>query len=85
MWRINVALPHDIRITVTSGALFWVVACAAVALLLWAFVAVLQQGIERGERMRAEQRYAATHPVHVVRKAAAAVHTAQLAQPEAQE
>lgn len=77
MWRINVALPHDKRVTITSGALFWVASCAAVALLMWAFVTVLQQGIERGERLRAAQRLAATQSSH---KAAATVRTVQLAQ-----
>jgi hypothetical protein len=33
-----------------------------VSLLLWGFVAVLQQGVERGDRMRAEQLQAATQP-----------------------
>ena len=33
-----------------------------VLLLLWGFVAVLQQGVERGDRMRAEQLQAATQP-----------------------
>jgi len=78
MWRIDVVLPHDKRVTITSGALFWVASCAAVAVLMWAFVAVLQQGIERGERLRAEQRHAATQSAH---KAAATVRTAQLARP----
>jgi len=83
MWRINVALPHDIRVTITSGALFWVTACVAVALLMWAFVAVLHQGIERGERLRAAQRQAATQTTRKV--AAPTVRTAQLAQPAAKE
>ena len=36
--------------------------CALLLLLLWGFVAVLQQGVERGDRMRAEQLQAATQP-----------------------
>ncbi len=78
MWRVNVALPHGLRVTVSSGALFWLFACMAVALLLWAFVSVLQQGLARGDRLRAEQRLAATQPSHK-----AVVRTAQLAPADA--
>ena len=37
-----------------------IVLCALLMLLLWGFVAVLQQGVERGDRMRADQLRAAT-------------------------
>lgn len=62
MWSVNVLLPHDIRITVTSQVVFWVLACAALLLLLWAYIEVLHQGLERGEQLRAEQRRVATQP-----------------------
>ena len=37
-----------------------IVLCALLMWLLWGFVAVLQQGVERGDRMRADQLRAAT-------------------------
>jgi len=76
MWSVSIVLPHAIRITITSRAVFWLFACMAVLLLLWSLVAVLQQGLERGEQMRAEQRRVATRPAQKP-----ALHTAALAQP----
>ncbi|HTP70691.1 MAG TPA: hypothetical protein VML58_00630 [Burkholderiaceae bacterium] len=63
MWSVSIVLPHAIRITITSRVVSWLFAGAAVLLLLGSFVTVLQQGLERGELMRAEQRRIATQPV----------------------
>ena len=62
MSTLTVILPRGIRITITPGR--WLAAglCCLLALLMWAFVVVLQQGVERGDRMRAEQLRAATQP-----------------------
>ena len=62
MSTLTVILPLGIRITVAPWR--WLAAgmCALLMMLMWGFVAVLQQGVERGDRMRAEQLQAATQP-----------------------
>lgn len=62
MSSVRVVLPYGLHFTIGGRALLLVLACLATGLLLWAFVVVLQQGLERGERMRAEQRRVATQP-----------------------
>jgi hypothetical protein len=62
MSKLTVILPRGIRITITPRRWFAAALCALLMLLLWVFVAVLQQGVERGDRMRAEQLRAATQP-----------------------
>ena len=64
MWSVNVLLPYGLRVTITSQAVYWTVACVALLLLLWAYVEVLHQGLERGDRLRAEQRRVAAQPPH---------------------
>ena len=78
MWSVNVVLPFGIRFRVTSRGLWPVLSGLALLLLLWAYVVVLLQGLERGEQMRAEQRRVANQSPHK-----AAVRTAQLAPPAA--
>ena len=77
MSTLIVILPRGIRITITPrrwlAGLLW----ALLALLIWGFVAVLQQGIERGNQLRAEQMRAATQPPPAkAPRAAAPVKTA---------
>ena len=73
MWTINILLPFGIRIVVSVRALLLMLAALAIVALSWAFVEVLHQGLERGERLRAEQRRVATQPVQkTVRTAALA-------------
>jgi len=60
MSTLTVILPGNIRITITPLRWFAAVLCALAGLLMWAFVAVLNQGVERGNQMRAEQLRAAT-------------------------
>jgi hypothetical protein len=62
MSKLTVILARGIRITITPRR--WLAAglAALPMLLLWGFVAVLQQGVERGDRMRAEQLRATTQP-----------------------
>jgi hypothetical protein len=62
MSTLTVILPFGFRFTITPRRWFAAALCALVALLMWGFVAVLQQGIERGDRMRAEQVRVATQP-----------------------
>ena len=74
-------IPH--RHPAASPRLRWLAVglCALAMLLMWGFVAVLQQGVERGERMRAEQLRAATQlPMKAPPRAAAPVKTAQAEQ-----
>ncbi|MCW5659091.1 MAG: hypothetical protein KIT60_15425 [Burkholderiaceae bacterium] len=72
-----VILPGGIRITVTPRRWLAAALCALLALLLWGFVAVLQQGVERGNRMRAEQLRAATQPPAAKAPRTGAVKTAR--------
>jgi hypothetical protein len=62
MSKLTVILPRGIRITITPWRWFVATLCVLLALLMWGFVTVLQQGVERGDRMRAEQLRAATQP-----------------------
>lgn len=78
MSMLTVILPWGFRITITPARWFAAVLCALVALLMWVFVIVLQQGIERGDRMRAEQLRAATEPATKAPPRAATVKTARV-------
>ena len=81
MSTLTVILPRGIRFTITPVRWLAVGLCALAMLLMWGFVAVLQQGVERGERMRAEQLRAATQlPMRAPPRAAAPVKTAQAEQ-----
>lgn len=60
MSTLTIIFSRGIRLTITPQRWFAAALCALVALLMWGFVAVVQQGIERGNRMRAEQMRAAT-------------------------
>jgi len=62
MWTVNVILPHGIRFTITPHGLLVAAACLAVALLMGAYVMVLNHSVQRGEQLRAEQRRMATQP-----------------------
>ena len=62
MSTLIVILPRGIRITITPRRWFAAVLWAMLALLVWGFVAVLEQGLERGNKLRAEQLRAATQP-----------------------
>jgi len=62
MWTVNVILPHGFRFTITPHGLLVAAACLAVALLMGAYVMVLNQSVQRGEQLRAEQRRMATQP-----------------------
>jgi hypothetical protein len=79
MSTLTVILPGNIRITITPLRWFAAVLCAVVGLLMWAFVAVLNQGVERGNQMRAEQLRAATQP-QAPKPRAAGVKTAKAEQ-----
>ena len=77
MSTLTVILPLGIRFTITPRRWFAAALWALLALLMWGFVSVLEQGVARGDRMRAEQLRAATQlpvkaPPHV-----AAVKTAR--------
>jgi len=62
MSTLTVILPFGLRFTITPRRWFAAALLAVLAVLLWGFVTVLQQGVERGDRMRAEQLRAATQP-----------------------
>jgi hypothetical protein len=62
MSKLTVILARGIPFTIKPRHLFAAALCALLMLLLWGFVAVLQQGVERGDRMRADQLRAATQP-----------------------
>jgi hypothetical protein len=81
MSTLIVILPGGIRITITPRRWLAAALCALLALLVWGFVAVLEQGVERGNRMRAEQLRAATQPPAPKAPRAATVKTAQAEQP----
>ncbi len=79
MSTLTIILPGDIRITITPRRWLATALWALLALLMWSFVIVLQRGVERGERMRAEQLRAATQPhAKTPPRPAAAVKTAQV-------
>ena len=81
MSTLTIILPRNVRITITPWRWFAAVLWALAGLLMWGFVGVLQQGIERGERMRAEQLRIATQPPARSPPRAAAVKTAQIESP----
>jgi hypothetical protein len=62
MSTLTLILPRGIRITITPRRWFAAALWVLLALLVWGFVAVLQQGVVRGDQMRAEQLRAATQP-----------------------
>lgn len=79
MSTLTIVLPGDIRITVTPRRWLAAALWALLAFLMWSFVGVLQQGVERGDRMRAEQLRAATQPPSKAPpRAAAALKTAKV-------
>ena len=80
MSTLTILLPLGIRITITPMRWLAAALCALLALLMWGFVIVLQQGLERGERMRAEQLRAATQPP-APKARVAPVKTAQVETP----
>jgi hypothetical protein len=81
MSTLIVILPGGIRITITPVRWLAAALCALLALLVWSFVAVLEQGVERGNRMRAEQLRATTQPPAPKAPRAATVKTAKAEQP----
>jgi hypothetical protein len=56
MWIAHVTLPLGLRFSVTPQRVWGAVGAFGVMVLLALYVAVLQHGVARGERMRAEQR-----------------------------
>jgi hypothetical protein len=80
MSTLTLILPRGIRITITPWRWFAAALWVLLALLFWGFVAVLQQGIARGDQMRAEQLRAATQPPPA-KAAPRAVKTATEQQP----
>ena len=82
MSTLTIILPGDVRITITPQRWLAAALWALLALLLWSFVIVLQQGVERGERMRAEQLRAATQPHAKTPPRPATVNTAQVEPPQ---
>jgi len=70
MWTVNVILPYGIRFTITPHGLLVASAWLAAALLLGSYVTVLHQAVERGEKLRAEQRHAAAKPSEKTRHTA---------------
>lgn len=78
MSTLTIILPRGIRITITPRRWFAAALWVLLALLMWAFVSVLQQGIERGDRMRAEQLHAATQPPNKAPPRTAALNTAKV-------
>jgi len=69
---LTIILARNVRITITPRRWLGALLCLLAALLMWGYVAVLEQGLERGERMRAEQLRAATQPPAARAPAAAA-------------
>ena len=62
MWTVNVILPFGLQFTITPRGLLVAGALLAVALLLGLYVLLLQQSVQRGEQLRADQRRMATQP-----------------------
>src|SRR6185436_12708183 len=62
MWTVNVILPFGLRFIITPRGLLVAWAVLAVAILLGLYVLLLQQSVQRGEQLRAEQRRLATQP-----------------------
>ena len=70
MWTVNVILPRRIRFTITPHGLLVASAWLAAALLLGSYITVLQQAVERGVQLRAQQRPAAALPSEKTRSTA---------------
>lgn len=65
MWTVNVIFPHGRRLfAITPRGLLITMAGLALALLLGWYVVVLQDSVQRGQRLRAEQHSAATKAGH---------------------
>ena len=62
MWTVTVILPHGLRFDITPQRLLLTGAWLAVALLLGLYVMLLHHSVERGEKLRTEQRRVATQP-----------------------
>ena len=56
MWIAHITLPFGLRFSVTPQRLWAALSCVGLVVLFALYVAVLQHGVARGERMRAEQR-----------------------------
>jgi hypothetical protein len=78
MATLTIIFPGGVRLTITPRRWLAAALWGLLALLMWSFVSVLQQGVERGERMRAEQLRVATQPPVKAPPRAAAVKTAQI-------
>jgi len=62
MWTVTVILPYGLRFNITPHGLLLTGAWLAVALLLGLYVMLLHHSVERGEKLRAEQRRVAMQP-----------------------
>ena len=62
MWTVTVILPYGLRFNITPHGLLLTGAWLAVALLLGLYVMLLHHSVERGEKLRTEQRRVATQP-----------------------
>jgi hypothetical protein len=62
MWTVTVILPYGLRFNITPHRLLLTGAWLAVALLLGLYVMLLHHSVERGEKLRAEQRRVAMQP-----------------------
>ena len=63
MWTVTVILPYGLRFNITPHGLLLTGAWLAVALLLGLYVMLLHHSLERGEKLRTEQRRMATQPI----------------------
>jgi len=62
MWTVTVILPYGLRFDITPQRLVLAGASLAVALLFGLYVMLLHHSVERGEKLRTEQRRVATQP-----------------------
>jgi hypothetical protein len=62
MWAVTVILPYGLRFNITPHGLLLAGAWLAVALLLGLYVMLLHHSVERGEKLRTEQRRVTTQP-----------------------
>ena len=62
MWTVTVILPYGLRFDITPQRLLLTGALLAVALLFGLYVMLLHHSVERGEKLRTEQRRVATKP-----------------------
>ena len=62
MWTVTVILPYGLRFDITPRRLVLAGAWLAVALLLGLYVMLLHHSVERGEKLRTEQRRMAMQP-----------------------